>query len=84
MRTTRLRTRRDGQTVSWSEKTLPELGRLRNHFRFEEAGQFDCHPERGAFCLATSLSRACRGNPGEPRDVLQPALSEAEGSFATQ
>jgi hypothetical protein len=36
MRTTELRTRRDAQTVSWSEKTLPELGRLRNHFRFEQ------------------------------------------------
>ena len=33
---------------------------------------------------AKSLSRACRGNRGEPRDASQPALSEAEGFFATQ
>jgi hypothetical protein len=49
MRTTRLRTRRDRQTVSWSEKTLPEVGRLRNHFRFGEVEQFDCHPEQAFF-----------------------------------
>src|SRR5271168_1235427 len=29
---TPLRTRRRRQTVSWSEKTLPEVGPLRNHF----------------------------------------------------
>jgi hypothetical protein len=31
-RATQLRTKRHRQTVSWSEKTLPEVGRLRNHF----------------------------------------------------
>jgi hypothetical protein len=34
---TRLRTGRYRQTVSWGEKTLPEVGRLRNHFDFETA-----------------------------------------------
>src|SRR5580704_9836005 len=38
MRATRLQTRRHGQTVSWGEKTLPEVGRLRNHFRLTDLG----------------------------------------------
>jgi hypothetical protein len=41
MRATRLQTRRHGQTVSWGEKTLPEVGRLRNHFRFGVVVQFE-------------------------------------------
>src|SRR5580692_333135 len=34
-----------------------------------------CHPEAAAFCPPK--------DPGEPRDVSQPALSEAEGFCAT-
>jgi hypothetical protein len=31
----------------------------------------DYHPERAAFCAAKSLSRACRKDQGEPRDVAR-------------